>query len=257
MSKPLHPCSLAFVFFTLPLILFGAMSATAAEITVSAAASLTNAFTELKGAFEAKSSGVTVVTNFASSNNLLKQIETGAPVDVFASADQATMNKAEEGAFIDKATRKNFALNGLVLIAPADGPKSLRMAADLVKAEYPRIAIGNPASVPAGRYAQEALEMLNLWDALKDKFIFGESVRQVLDYVSRGEVQAGFVYSTDAKQGGDKVRVVETMQGKTPALYPIAVLNGSKSKADAQAFVNFVLSAEGRAVLAKYGFAAP
>ncbi|MDR1241427.1 MAG: molybdate ABC transporter substrate-binding protein [Deltaproteobacteria bacterium] len=255
MLKTLRLSVLALALFVLPVIFSGA--AYPAEITVSAAASLNNAFTELKGAFEAKNSGTTVVTNFASSNNLLKQIETGAPVDVFASADQATMNTAEQGGFIDKSTRKNFALNGLVLIAPAGESKSLSKAADLVKPEYARIAVGNPASVPAGRYAQEVLELQNLWTPLKDRLIFGENVRQVLDYVSRGEVQAGFVYSTDAKQAGDQVRVVETMQGKTPVLYPIAALSASKNKAAAQAFVDFANSAEGQAILAKYGFMAP
>jgi molybdate transport system substrate-binding protein len=253
MAKSLRLFVLAFTFF----IMSTALTASAAEITVSAAASLTNAFTELKGAFEAKNSGTTVVTNFASSNNLLKQIETGAPVDVFASADQATMNKAEEGDFIDKSTRKNFALNGFVLIAPAGDSKSLSKAADLTKAEYKSVSIGNPESVPAGRYAKEVLEALKLWEPLKDKFILAENVRQVLDYVSRGEVEAGFVYSTDAKQAGEKIRVVETLQGKTPVLYPIAVLKPSKNKAAAQAFVDFALSNEGQAILAKYGFAKP
>ncbi|MDR2825391.1 MAG: molybdate ABC transporter substrate-binding protein [Deltaproteobacteria bacterium] len=251
MAKSLRLFVLAFTFF----IMSTALTASAAEIIVSAAASLTNAFTELKGAFEAKNSGTTIVTNFASSNALLKQIETGAPADVFASADQATMDKAAE--FIDISTRKNFALNGFVLIAPAGDSKNLSKAADLTKAEYKRISIGNPDSVPAGRYAKEVLEALNLWTPLKDKFILAENVRQVLDYVSRGEVEAGFVYSTDAKQAGEKVRVVETLKGKTPVLYPIAVLKPSKNKVAAQAFVDFALSNEGQAILAKYGFAKP
>lgn len=234
-----------------------AVSAQAAEITVSAAASLTNAFTEVKDAFEKKNPATKVVTNFAASNPLLKQIETGAPVDVFASADQATMDKAADQKFIIEKSRVNFAANSLVLIVPAGSTMNLKKADELAGKDYSRVSLGNPDSVPAGRYAREVLQHLGLWDKLDGKLIYGESVRQVLDYVMRGEVQAGFVYGTDAKQGGDKVKVVETMQGKTRVTYPIAVLERSKTQKEAQAFVDFVVSPEGQAILAKYGFSAP
>lgn len=231
--------------------------AQAAEITVSAAASLTNAFTEVKDAFKKKNPDTKVVTNFAASNPLLKQIETGAPVDVFASADQATMDKAADQKFITEKSRVNFAANSLVLIVPAGSTMNLKKADELVGKDYSRVSIGNPDSVPAGRYTREVLQHLGLWDKLDGKLIYGESVRQVLDYVMRGEVQAGFVYGTDAKQGGDKVKVIETMQGKTRVTYPIAVLERSKAQKEAQVFVDFVVSPEGQAILAKYGFSAP
>ena len=234
-----------------------AFSAQAAEITVSAAASLTNAFTEVKDAFEKKNPGTKVVTNFAASNPLLKQIETGAPVDVFASADQATMDKAAGQKFIIEKSRVDFAANSLVLIVPAESKLNLKKAGELAGKDYTRVSIGNPDSVPAGRYAREVLQHTGLWDKLDGKLIYGESVRQVLDYVMRNEVQAGFVYGTDAKQGGDKVKVVETMQGKTRVTYPIAVLERSKAQKEAQAFVDFVVSAEGQAILTKYGFSKP
>ena len=193
--------------------------AVAEELTVSAAASLTNAFTELKGNFEKTHPGVTVSTNFAASNPLLQQIREGAPADIFASADQETMDKAQEEKLIDPATRKDFANNSLVMIVPADSSMNISSVKDLQKAE--RIAVGNPESVPAGRYTRDSLTNAGLWETLQPRYIFGQSVRQVLDYVSRGEVDAGFVYGTDARQAGEKVRVVMKMEGHQPVLYPL------------------------------------
>ena len=234
-----------------------ALPAKAADLTVSAAASLTNAFTEVKDAFIKKNTGISVTTNFAASNPLLRQIEGGAPVDVFASADQATMDKAADKKLIDEGSRKNFALNGLVLIATATSEVVLKDVKGLSDAGVKRIAVGNPDSVPAGRYGKAALTSAGLWDSLQPKLIMGESVRQTLDYVVRGEVDAGIVYMTDAKQAGDKVRIVEVLSGHDPVSYPIAVIKGCKSPKEAQAFIDFVLSDEGSAILAKYGFSKP
>lgn len=226
----------------------------AAEMTVSAAASLTNAFNEIKGMFEIKHAGLQVNANYAASNPLLKQIQEGAPVDVFASADQATMDKAVAAKIVDPATRKNFALNDLVLIVPA-GSKKFAMLEDIKALK--RIAIGNPDSVPAGRYTKDALTNAKLWEALQAQIIQGNSVRQVLDYVARGEVDAGFVYRTDAKQLADKVDVIMIVEGHDPVSYPIAVATTGKDAKMGQEFLNFVLSPEGQAVLAKYGLSKP
>lgn len=233
------------------------LSASAADITVSAAASLTNAFTEMKEAFEKKHADIKVTTNFAASNPLLRQIEEGAPVDVFASADQATMNKAQDKKLIVESTRVNFALNDLVLITPSDSKLGLAGPNDLSGDKVQKIAVGNPESVPAGRYAKASLTASGLWESLSPKYIMGESVRQTLDYVSRGEVDAGIVYGTDAKQAGDKVAVAAVLSGHEPVLYPIAVIKDAKAAKEAQAFIDFVLSDEGTAILAKYGFNKP
>ncbi|SDF73050.1 molybdate ABC transporter substrate-binding protein [Desulfovibrio legallii] len=230
------------------------LPARAAEMTVSGAASLTNAFTELKTLFEKSHAGLTVHVNFAASNPLLKQIQEGAPVDVFASADQATMDKAVASKVVDPATRKNFAQNDLVLIVPAGAKKPAKLEA--IKA-YKRVAVGNPASVPAGRYAKAALTTAKLWDALQSQLILGNSVRQVLDYVARGEVDAGLVYATDAKQLASKVDVAMVVGGHEPVSYPIAVATTGKNPKMGQEFLNFVLSPEGQKVLAKYGFSKP
>ncbi len=228
--------------------------AMADEMTVSAAASLKNAFGEMKTVFEAANSGTAVQTNFAASNPLLKQIVEGAPVDVFASADEATMDKAAAAKVVDTTTRKTFAKNDLVLIVPRGG-KKMAVLNDL--GEAARIAIGNPDSVPAGRYAREALTNAKLWEALQDKYILGTNVRQVLDYVARGEVDAGIVYGTDARQFAGKVDVALVCTGHTPVTYPIAVATPGKNARAGQKFVDFVLSGEGQDILARYGFARP
>lgn len=226
----------------------------AEEMVISGAASLTEAFTELKSIFEKQRPGLTAHVNFASSNPLLKQMQEGAPVDVFASADQATMDKAVESKIVDPATRADFARNGLVLIVPKGGktPTALK---DIQ--QFERIAVGNPDSVPAGRYARDALVTAKLWDAVQSKLILGASVRQTLDYVTRGEVDAGFVYATDAIKQADKVDVVMPLTGHAPVLYPIAVALTGKNPKMGKAFLDYILSAEGQAVLGKYGFAKP
>lgn len=231
-----------------------AANALAAEMTVSAAASLTDAFGELKTLFEQAHPGLHVNTNFAASNPLLKQLEEGAPADVFASADQQTMDKAVAAKVVDPATRRNFALNDLVLIVPrgAKKPASLQ---DLKGMQ--RIAIGNPDSVPAGRYTRDALMAAGLWEALLPECVQAASVRQALAYVARGEADAGFVYRTDALQMGDKVDIALTVGDHEPVLYPIAVATTGADPAGGQAFVDFVLSPEGQQVLARYGFSKP
>ena len=229
--------------------------AMAGDLMVSAAASLTNAFTEMKEPFEKAHPGTSLVLNFASSGALLKQMQQGAPVDVFASADQATMDKAEK--LIDPATRVNFAGNALVMIVPAEGGLPLNDAAELKGKEVKLVAIGNPDSVPAGRYAKGALEHAGLYEALTPKFVLAESVRQALDYVARGEVQAGFVFATDAALRADKVKVTAKVAGHKPITYPVALLGASREKEMGQAFIDFVKSEEGQAILGRFGFKRP
>ena len=245
------------LLLTLALTLCLSAPALAGDLTVSAAASLTDAFNEIKTAFAKDHPGVTVTFNFAASGALLSQMAQGAPVDIFASADQKTMDQAAEKNLIDTASRVNFAQNALVLATPADNPSKINDLTTLGTPAVKRIAIGNPDSVPVGRYTKAALTKAGLWDALAPKCIMAESVRQVLDYLSRGEVDAGFVYGTDAKQGGDKVKVIAEVPVETPVTYPIAVLAGAKDKKDAGAFVDFVAGPKGQAILAKFGFKKP
>jgi molybdate transport system substrate-binding protein len=229
--------------------------ASAQQLTVSAAASLTDAFKEIGPRFEASRPGATVRFNFAASGVLLQQIAQGAPVDVFASADQDTMNRAADQKLIAADTRRDFAANALVLVTPPDG--MVKALPDLTQPAVRRIAIGKVASVPVGRYTQQALEGAQLWVPLQPKLVFADNVRQVLDYVSRGEVEAGFVYRTDAGLAKDKVRIVMTVGGHAPVTYPAAVVADSKQAALARDFVNFLSATEAQAILARHGFAKP
>lgn len=233
------------------------VAASAGGITVSAAASLQDAMREIGTAFQAAHPGVKVDFNFAASGLLLAQIAQGAPVDVFASADLQTMDRAQAQKLIAAATRTDFATNALVLVSPRSRPASLEALADLNRADVRRIALGTPGSVPAGHYAQAALERSGLWATLTPKFVFAENVRQTLNYVSRAEVDAGFVYRTDAMVDQGTVRIDFAVPGAAVVRYPIARVAASRNVRDADDFIAFVTGARGRAVLARHGFGRP
>ena len=233
------------------------LGAHSAELTVSAAASLTNAYKELAPAFEAANPGTKLLFNFAASDALLAQISKGAPVDVFASADQETMDKAAAQNLLVVGSRRNFANNALVLITPADGAVHLTALADLQKPEVKRIALGKPEGVPAGRYAKGALEAAKLWTAIEPKAVFATNVRQALDYVARGEVEAGFVYATDAAVQKDKVKVAFSVPTEVSISYLVAIVAGGPNAEAARKFVDYLMSSAGQTVLAKYGFQKP
>ncbi len=232
-------------------------AAQAADLTVSAAASLTNAFKDLGPLFEAENPGTKVQFNFAASGPLLQQIAKGAPVDVFASADQETMNQALKDGLVRAGQRRDFVANSLVVIVPrswTDRPATLK---DLTQPAYRRVAIGNPASVPVGRYTRSALEAEGLWAAFETRMISAQSVRQALDYVARAEVDAGFVYGTDAALMPDKVQVAFTVPTRQPVLYPAAPIVSSPNPEMAQKFVAFLSTPKAQAVLGGFGFGKP
>jgi len=229
----------------------------AQEIVVSAAASLTNAFQAIGKSWEAANPGHKATFNFAASGALLAQMQQGAPVDVFASADQPTMDKAAAAKLLADGSRADFVKNELVLVVPAKSPLAPKALGDLTSADYKRIAAGTPASVPVGNYTMKVVEQAGLAAPLKDKWIYGESVRQVLDYVARGEVDAGFVYRTDAMVKKDETRVAFAVPTTTPVTYPIAQLAASRQPAAAQSFIAYVKGAEGQKILDSFGFAKP
>jgi molybdate transport system substrate-binding protein len=245
------------VFLLGALLLWGAPAHAGQELILSAAASLTNAMKEVAAQFEKTHPGTKIICNFAASGSLLQQMDKGAPVDVFAAADQKTMNQAQDKKLIVPATRKNFVSNRLMLIVPMDARLAINGLPDLTKPEVERVAVGNPATVPAGRYAQEVLVQAGLWDQLSPKFILAGSVRQVLDYVRRGEVDAGLVYSTDAAVARGKVKVIQKVTGHAPILYPVAVTASTDKKALAQSFVDFVVSPAAQEIFSKFGFGKP
>jgi molybdate transport system substrate-binding protein len=231
------------------------------ELVVSAAASLTDAFNAIAPAFEAIHPGVDVnvdvLMNFAASGALYRQIERGAPVDVYAAANPKWMERAVTGGFVARESVTVFARNVLVLAVPKDNPAALTAVSDLTAGRVTHIGIGTPATVPAGQYARAALAKAQLFDPLRPKLIYCESVRQVLDYLLRGEVDGGFIYRTDAARGGERVRVVAEMPLDHPVVYPIAVLKESRVPDLARRFVAFVTSGEGLDLLAASGFKSP
>jgi molybdate transport system substrate-binding protein len=244
------------VFFVGLVFIPKIMAQSTHEITISAAISLKNAFEEIGKTFMEKHPGTKLLFNFGASGDLGRQIEAGAPVDVFVSAAKKDVDDLDQKDMIIKSTRKDFAGNRVVLIIPAKSAIPLTSFNDLRRGEIQKIAVGNPKTVPAGRYAEEVLRYFNLWDGIKDRLIFAENVRQVLDYVARGEVDAGMVYSTDALVRARDVKIVSEapIESHQPIIYPIAVVKGSKKEALAKEFIDVVTSREGEKILERYGF---
>jgi molybdate transport system substrate-binding protein len=243
-------------FFVIPVCAYPS-TALAGEIMVSAAISLKNAFEEIGKLYEIKYAGSKVRFNFGASGDLIRQIEGGAPVDVFASAAQKDMNDLTAKGHILPGSRADFARNTIILITPKPGPvKSFTdLAADKVK----RIAAGNPKTVPAGRYTEEIFDYYKITGTVKDKLVYAENVRQVLDYVARGEVDAGIVYATDAAVRSAEIFIAIEAPSAShkPVVYPIAVVKATNNESAARAFINTVRSKEGSAILQKYGFRLP
>jgi molybdate transport system substrate-binding protein len=247
---------LVILLFAAILRVGSAVAGPAAQITVSAAISLKNAFEEIGKLYESQNKDSKVVFNLGASGDLMRQIKGGAPVDVFASAALKDMDELDNAGYIVRETRTNFVANSVVLIVPSSSKVALTSFEDLKKAEAKKIAVGNPKTVPVGRYTDETFHYYKISDMIQTKLVFAENVRQVLDYVARGEVDAGIVYSTDAMVKQQEVRIIATAPEAShkPIIYPIAVVQGTKYEKAAKSFIAVVTSDEGRKILSKYGF---
>lgn len=225
------------------------------ELNISAAVSLKDALAEIQANYQKKSPNVKLLFNLGASGSLQKQIEQGAPADIFISAAPKQMNELEAKNLVNKATRKNLVENKLVLIVQQDSKLGLAKYEDLTKAGVQKLSIGEPAVVPAGQYAQQVLQKMGLWDQLKDKIVYAKDVRTVLAYVETGNVEAGIVYKTDAASSG-KVKIAAAAPEGThqPIIYPAAVLAASKQSKAAEEFLAYMAGPEGKAVFEKYGF---
>ena len=244
----------AALVFTVGSAIHAPVIAQRSPLTVSAAISLTNAMQEIKTIYQNGNPNVNITYNFASSGALQQQIEQGAPVDVFFSAAAKQMDALQQKNLLVPNTRRTLLTNRLVLITPRNAP-ALTSFRNLTGDQVQRIAIGEPRSVPVGQYAQELLTNLKLFDSLKSKLVYGNNVRQVLTYVETGNVDAGIVYTTDAKES-NSVRVGATAPSNlhSPIVYPVAALKDSKNVAAAKNFVQFLSSSQARAVFQNYGF---
>jgi molybdate transport system substrate-binding protein len=222
-------------------------------LTVSAAASLKDVLTQVEDAYTRSHTKVGFVNNFASSGVLAAQIDQGAPADVFFSAASNPMDNLEAKGLIVAGTRRNLLRNTLVLIAPLDS--SLRDFQGLGDSTIRSIALGDPASVPAGQYALQTLTALHLLEKLKAKLVFGSDVRQVLAFVETGNADAGLVYSTDVQPSG-KVRAIAVAPDSAhdPIVYPAAVVKGSQSEAAARSFVEFLAGSMAKEIFVKNRF---
>jgi molybdate transport system substrate-binding protein len=226
----------------------------AGEILVLAAASLTDALKEIGLAYYSKSRN-RVTFSFGASSDLARQIEQGAPAELFFSADLEKMDALDRKGLVEGGSRKNLLSNRLVIVVPQDSKLSVRSPMDLLKAGVKRIAVAEPASVPVGIYTKKYLEDEGLWEQVKGKVIPVLDVRAAMAAVESGNVEVGFIYRTDAAVSKRVKVAYEVPIAKGPKIiYPVAIVKQSKKKASAREFLSFVLS-DGKAVFKRYGFA--
>lgn len=224
------------------------------NLTVSAAASLMDCLEEIKDLYIDRNPNIEITYNFGSSGSLQQQIEQGAPADIFLSAGKSQMDTLIHKNLMINDSIKDILENKLVLITPADTRK-IHTFEELIHHEIKKIAIGEPGSVPAGQYSEEALKNLNLFDQLQPKFVFAKDVREVLSWVETENVDAGLVYQTDAKIS-DKVQIstVAPQGSHQPIIYPAGIVKASKNKEEAQKFIDFLFEEEVKELFIKYGF---
>ncbi|MFD0713180.1 molybdate ABC transporter substrate-binding protein [Paenibacillus sp. GCM10027626] len=225
------------------------------DLLVSAAVSLSDSLEEIKTVFEKKQPKVKIHFNFGASGALRQQIEQGAAVDLFLSADEKNMKLLVDQDLIDINRQSALLGNELVVVVPAESTNRIEHIQDLLRDSFKHVALGEPRIVPAGTYAEEALRFSQQWDALKDKAVFGNNVRQVLAYVETGNADAGFVYKTDALSS-DKVKMayIVDQAAYSPILYYVGTAKDTKHTKQAQAFYEFLLDTEAQSIFQKYGF---
>jgi molybdate transport system substrate-binding protein len=224
------------------------------DLTVSAAVSLQDALKAIQPIYEHQQTQISITYNFGSSGSLQQQIEQGAPVDIFISAAQKQMDALESKNLLLPDTRRDLLTNQIVLIVPKDNT-TIQSFTDLGADTLTQIALGEPKTVPAGEYAEEVLTSLGILDVVKPKAVYAKDVRQVLNYVATGNVDAGIVYLSDAKVS-DKVKVVATASedSHSPIVYPVAILQDSSSPEAAKRFENFLFTTEAKTIFEQYGF---
>jgi molybdate transport system substrate-binding protein len=225
-----------------------------AELTVSAAASLTDALNEIRKSFEEENKNIKLIYNFGASGTLQQQILQGAPVDLFFSAALDKFNQLIEEGHIDEQSSMDLVTNEIVLIVPESEKSEVDSFEDL-GGYAEKISIGVPESVPAGKYAKEMLETIGMWNEIEDKIVFAKDVRQVLMYVETGNVDAGIVYQTDAILSTKVNIMASAKEGThTPIIYPVGIKSDTNYPNEAKVFYQYLQSQESLRILEKYGF---
>jgi molybdate transport system substrate-binding protein len=230
-------------------------NAKSSTLLIAAAASLQDALQELDPLFESANQGITLNYNFAASGTLQQQIDRGAPVDLFISAAQKQMDALQEKKLIVTDTRRNLLTNSLVLVVPSNSSLGLTGFRQLTNSNVKKISLGEPRSLPAGQYTEEIFKNLGILEQLQPKFVFGNSVRNVLGTVESGNADAGVVYTTDAKIS-DKVKQVATAPSNlhSSIVYPMAIIAASKNQQAARTYTQFLSSQQAQEIFKKYGF---
>lgn len=228
------------------------------ELTVSAAASLTDALKEIQTAYENTHKQIKLNFNFGASGALQQQIEQGAPADLFLSAAAKNLKTLVDKQLIDQSQQTNLLINELVVVIPVDSKAAVQKIEDVANGDIKHLAIGEPQTVPAGIYAKEALTKVQLWDGLQSKIVQAKDVRQVLTYVESGNAEAGFVYKTDALTS-TKVKIAFQVDPTTytPIEYPAGIVKATKHGKEAADFYSYLQSKEAQDVFVKFGFSIP
>ncbi|MDD3307405.1 MAG: molybdate ABC transporter substrate-binding protein [Acetobacterium sp.] len=224
-------------------------------LTISAAASLKDAMTEIQTLYLKEAPDTTLTLNFGSSGSLAQQIQQGAEVDVFMPASSKDMDTLKSAGLLNDDTLKNILGNEVVLIVPKDSQLAISDFAQVVDPAITKLGLGEPSSVPVGKYAVDVFTFYNVIDQITKKIVYGKDVKEVLTWVETGNVDAGVVYSTDAKVStGVKVVATAPAESHKAIVYPAAVIKASKNSDPAATFVDFLSSAAAKAVFVKYGF---
>jgi molybdate transport system substrate-binding protein len=228
---------------------------TKVDLTISAAASLKDALTDIQALYKKAKPGTTIAINFGGSGALQQQIEQGAPADIFFSAAKSNVTALKDKGLLVDDSIKNLLKNTLVLVVPSDSKSKIDSFEEVTDKSIAKIALGEPTTVPAGKYATQVFTYYKIQDAVAKKAVYGKDVKEVLTWVESGNVDAGVVYSTDAKTS-DKVKVIATAAAEShdSIIYPAAVVKASEHTVAAEDFVNFLSSDAAKAVFVKYGF---
>ena len=223
------------------------------ELIVSAASSMKNVLEEISSLYLAENPQTKLTYNFGSSGSLQRQIEQGAPVDIFISAASRDMNNLQKQSLLVAETRQDIVKNQMVLIVNSNN-NEIKDIADLAKIDDEKIAIGEPNSVPAGQYAKEILTHFNIWSQVRPQTVYAKDVRQVLNYVATNNIEAGIVYLSDTKNAKVKIAATVPEQIHSSIVYPAAVVKNSNKPAAAKDFIKFLSTPKAQAVFQQYGF---